>query len=305
MAKEILYTIALDENNNLIHVNDAEKGKTYYCPGCEGEFILRRSGRTVKGSKRPHFAHNNLTPNCTPEGVLHSSFKKLLICLLERYRSENKALIVNWNCNACSIDYSKTNLNANLLAKTTSIKEEYNFKVCQPDIAMLDAEGKVIAAIEIVVTHEPEEDVLQYYESNGITLIQINLISLEDLDRVEEKITNPDVVTFCLNPKCLNFRNHKAWRKLVVADKRCNRCRQPMRTCYVEANSVFGAKITTILTENEMSLAQSKGVRFKMRGDKTTKEKHPVISCLNCEINDERTRINYERMRSRYRRPPL
>lgn len=57
--------------------------------------------------------------------------------------------------------------------------------MCRPDIALLDVEGSVIAAIEIVVTHEPEEDVLRYYERNGITLKQINLFSEEDLKKLD------------------------------------------------------------------------------------------------------------------------
>ena len=71
MVKEILYTTAVDKNGNLILIHNAEKGINYYCPVCHKDFILRKSGKTGKGSKRPHFAHNELTPNCTPEGVLH------------------------------------------------------------------------------------------------------------------------------------------------------------------------------------------------------------------------------------------
>lgn len=74
--------IFLNEKDNLIHINDAEKGKNYYCLICNNNYILRKSGKTGKGSKRPHFAHNRLTANCTPESVLHYSFKKLLIDLL-------------------------------------------------------------------------------------------------------------------------------------------------------------------------------------------------------------------------------
>lgn len=293
MTKEILYTSALDERGNLILINDAEKGSTYFCPECKGKFILRKSGKTSKGSRRPHFAHNNLTTNCTPEGVLHSSFKKLLIDLLEKYRSEGKTLLVNWKCNSCSLNYSKFNL----LSKTATIKEEYNLKVCQPDIALLDPESEVKAAIEIVVTHEPEENVLRYYERNGITLIQINLFSEEDLNKIEEKITNPDVVNLCLNPNCQNFRNHATERKLIVADKICKRCHHPMRTFHVEANSVFGAIRTANITANEIRLAQSEGVRFKTRKDKTTKRKHHMISCMKCEIIDERIRLRRRRIR--------
>ena len=48
MTKEILYTSALDENGDTICINDAEKGRTYYCPICKGKFILRKSGKTGK-----------------------------------------------------------------------------------------------------------------------------------------------------------------------------------------------------------------------------------------------------------------
>jgi competence CoiA-like predicted nuclease len=96
MEKEILYTTALDKNDSFIHINNAEKGVNYYCPLCKKEFILRKSGKTGKGSRRPHFAHNELTPNCTPEGVLHYSFKKMLIDLLDKYKAENKPFILNW-----------------------------------------------------------------------------------------------------------------------------------------------------------------------------------------------------------------
>lgn len=304
MKKEILYTTALNENENIIHVNDAEKGEAYYCPMCKDKFILRKSGRIGKGTKRPHFAHNNLSPNCTPESVLHYSFKKSLVDLLKRYKSKDKPLIVNWKCNICSSDIS-SKLETNLLKITDKIEEEYHLKVCQPDIALLDMDGDVIAAIEIVVTHEPEENTLLYYEKNGITLIQINLESEDDLLRVEERITNPDIVNFCLNPTCTNFNSHTVGRKLFVGKKRCTVCRYPMLSCYVEAKSVFGAIKTRSLTSEEFKKAESKGVRFKIEENKTTNRKSVIIGCKTCELIQERNRRNLEIIRSRYRRRPL
>ncbi len=73
MAKEILYTTAIDVYGKLIHIKDATKGRTYYCPECKNKFVLRKSKNTGKGSKRPHFAHN-VTTGCTPKSVLHNSF---------------------------------------------------------------------------------------------------------------------------------------------------------------------------------------------------------------------------------------
>ncbi|MCD4769850.1 MAG: hypothetical protein K8R35_06765 [Bacteroidales bacterium] len=305
MAKELLYIIALDENNERVHVNEAEKGKNYYCPGCNGKFKLNNSGKTGKGSNRPHFSHINPTTDCTPEGVLHSSFKKSLIDLLEKYKTENKELLMNWHCSECLIRFSRDSFKANILAKTTTIIEEYNMKVCRPDIALLDAEGKVKVAIEIVVFHKPEEDVLQYYERNGIILIQINLTSLEDLDKVKEKITNPDVVNFCLNPECLNFRNYTSERELIYTDIKCKHCSHPMRTYHVEVDSFFGTITITSLTQQEILEAQSKGVRFKIRKDKTTKEKSIGITCINCERLNKRIKIRVQSPQSNYRNRPF
>lgn len=295
---EILYATALNESGSLVHVNEAEKGNSYYCPTCNNDFILKKSGKTGKGSKRPHFAHKNLTTNCTPEGVLHYSFKKLLIDFLEKCTSEDRPLIVNWKCNSCSTDYPQTNLTTNLLVKTNRIIEEYNLKVCRPDIALLNTEGEVIAAIEIVVTHEPEENVLRYYKENGITLIQINLTSEDDLLNIEEKIINPTIVNLCLKINCPNYMNHVAKKKLMIGQLRCKQCSHLMKVCRVEIDSVFGTIISSKLTNQDLETAKSNGVLFK----KGTKQRHLIFSCKRCEIMDEQRKLYNKRQRSRYNR---
>ena len=80
-------------------------------------------------------------------------FIKRVDALLEDYRSEGKALNINWTCNARSKHYTEFNL----LAKTAKIEPEYPLEGYRPDIALLDPEGRVIGAIEIVYTHEPAE----------------------------------------------------------------------------------------------------------------------------------------------------
>lgn len=239
MTKEILYATAIDDGGNLVHINDAEKGKDYYCPSCKGKFILKRSGNTGKGSKRPHFAHNKLSPNCTAESVLHYSFKKELVNLLNKYLSEEKELLVNWNCTTCS-EHNE----GNLLAKTTSIEEEYNLKVCQPDIALLNAEDNVIVAIEVVVTHDPEDKVLQFYKENDIILIQINLSSDKDLNNIESKISTPNIVGYCLSPKCSISKRYSIDRKILVGKDSCGRCYHPIERYLIQIDSTFGVQQT-------------------------------------------------------------
>lgn len=275
--KEILYTTAIDKNGNLIHIDHAQKGVSYYCPLCKNEFILRRSGKNGKGSKRPHFAHNEITPNCSPEGVLHYVFKKMLITLLERNKAANIPFILNWNCDAC---FNRNS--GNLLEKVTYIKEEYSLGASRPDIALIDIEGNVIAVIEIVVTHKPEDSILQYYIEKKIVLIQITLSSEEDLNKVEEKIAHPDVVDFCLNPRCQNSDHHKIIRKMQFHPDRCGICLNQIEKYFIKVESVFGKKESMDFTENEINLVKSKRQNIEIKTNQTTKEIYPVFICLNC-----------------------
>lgn len=294
--KELLYTTALDNQAELIHVSQAQKGNSFACPLCKSELILKKSGRTGKGSKRPHFAHHQLTSNCTPESVLHYSFKKFLKGILEQYVSDKKPLIINWSCSCCSNPHNR----GNLLARTVTIEEEYNLEVCRPDLALLDAEGKTVAAIEIVVTHKPEQEVVQYYETNGITLVQIDLDSEEDLEKIIEKITNPRLVNTCLNPKCPSLKTYPSLRKLLCQIKPCDQCKKPMRACHVEMNSAFGSVITTEFTAEELHTAQAKGVQFRMKEDQHNRKSYPVIQCLSCEAYANWLKAYNQRLRSRY-----
>jgi len=292
MIKDIQYTWAIDENEKPIHIDDAEKGGSYFCPGCKSKFILRDSGKTGPGSRRKHFSHTS-DAICSGESYLHNAFIKRVFALLEEYRAEGKALNVYWTCNACSKQYSEFNL----LAKTAKIETEYPLEGYRPDIALLDEEGKVIAAIEIVYTHEPEEGVLLSYKKLGITLIQINVFFEDDLDRVEEKIIRPNIVNLCLNHNCPNFSNHEAGRKLLFSEVTCQRCGNPVRTCQVEANSVFGA-IPADLTDSEIRSAQAEGVRF------IVKDKRLRVTCPHCVPRKIKVIPTFTPPRGRGRRGP-
>tara|TARA_R110002050_G_C8929925_1_gene511947 strand:+ start:235 stop:1131 length:897 start_codon:yes stop_codon:yes gene_type:complete len=297
MSKEILHIAAIDKDGNLVHINDAKKGKTYNCPSCKEKFILRKSGKTGKGSKRPHFAHNELTTNCTPESALHYSFKRKLIDFLIQYLSENRGLIVNWSCSICTKDYTRTSIKRNLLEKAVQIREEYDLQVCRPDIALLDKDEKVIAAIEIVVTHAPEENTINYYKENGITLIQLNLQSEEDLFKIKEKITNPDRVSFCLIPNCPAFDFHKINRKLAIGFVRCRICGSAIKSYRLEVDSVFGKMNTDNLTERELTLLAEHDVQMKVKTNKLTGINIPIIKCISCERRNKIIRSKYNRRR--------
>lgn len=279
----ILYTIAKDSNGNLVRANDAKKGITFFCPVCNNELLLRKSGNTGKYSKRPHFAHKLLTPNCTPETVLHFSFKTLLTKKIQQHIDNSLPLNITWICQHCRDIHS-----GNLLKKIKSVRLEYKIGVCQPDITLLDIDEKVFAVIEIVVTHKPERQVLNYYKTNNIILIQIELKSDNDIYEIDSKISNPDLISICFNPKCKNCRHYLQKKIMTIIDGPCWKCNNIMKIATISSGNCGQTHgISTHLgpsyfTAEEIFLAKTKGVILKTQYSKTAGNKYLANSCLKC-----------------------
>lgn len=278
---KILYTVATDKNGNLIKATDAEKGNEFFCPICKSDLILRKSGNTGKGSKRPHFAHRTLTPNCTPETALHYSFKNLLAAKIQVCLDTQTPLPIDWHCTFCGTGHS-----GNLLKKVRSVKVEHNLKVCQPDICMFDAEGKPFAVVEVVVTHEPEKEVVSFYSNNDIILIRIDVTSDEDIDKLEERITKPNFVGTCFNPKCKTCGRWQQTKIMTIVDGPCYKCDSTMKVATIAASKglINGASniAPSEFSYDEFQFAQSKGVVLNVHYSKTVNEKYIANTCTGC-----------------------
>ncbi len=270
--KSILYTVAKTETGELIKAAQAEKGNAFFCPVCNTELLLRKSGNTGKNSKRPHYAHKALTANCTPETALHFSFKTLLAKKLQQLIDENLPLQFFWLCKYCDGQHE-----GNLLKKIKSVKVEHDLAICRPDIALLDKEQKVFAVIEVVVTHKPEEKVLEFYKSSNIIVIQINLSSDKDIDELERKISNPDLVSTCFNPKCSTCGNFKHKTILTIVDGPCWKCAFTMKVAGIEkaGHTIGPAEFST----DEIEIARSKGVNIREQYSKTINENYLASTC--------------------------
>lgn len=280
---KLLYTVAKDRNGNLVKAHDADKGYDYFCPVCNSDLILRKSGNTVKGSKRPHFAHKALTPNCTPETAPHYSFKNLVADKIRKQIENNLPLPLSWHCRYCGEKHT-----GNLLKKIRDAKVEYNLTVCQPDIALIDGENKVFAAIEIVVTHKPEESTLQFYSDNNIILIQINLTSDQDIDLIDSKLSNPDFVSTCFNPACKTCGSYQQKKIMTIIDGPCWKCDSIMKVAAISSsNGGYVRKCSNNLrpgdfTEEEIAFALSKGVILKEQFSRTVNDSYVANTCGKC-----------------------
>ena len=220
MKKEIYQITAINEQGTLVKADDSLKGNKYFCPVCNAELILKKSGNVGKGSRRPHFAHYKLSQNCSPETVLHYSFKKMLLEYIKDNIIKKLPMHIILECNTC-----KNKIPMNILGNCINVKEEYDMNICRPDIALIEEKENVYAVFEIVVTHKPEQNVINYYQQNNIILFQIDLDSEDDLENINETLNKktsikarPDYFNACINPNC-NSKKRK-YRNVVRRSRR-------------------------------------------------------------------------------------
>lgn len=265
--ENILYPIAKDREGNLFDTKSAQKDTKYYCISCNKEMIFKNSKKKGIRRKRPHFSHKSAT-NCKPETVLHLSFKNLVVKKLNDLLASGNSLEFYWNCKYCNNKHQ-----GNYIKKLKRIELEYNLKFCKPDIALLDYNNNLYAVIEIVVTHKPDEKVLKFYNDNNIILIQINLKSDEDIYKIDEILTTPDLVDFCLNEKCKICNNYKDKFTLSIIQGKCDKCVYPMNIALMSKNNNFSFGPEKF-SEEEIELVRNKGVLIH--------KKYYVNTCGNC-----------------------
>jgi hypothetical protein len=272
-SKEVLYSTANDEDGILVFARSAPKGRKYFCSHCNGEMILRRKDNS---KVRPHFAHKSLTETCTPETVLHKNFKQLLYNRIQKSIKNNVALAFEWSCTECGEVHQ-----GNLIKKAKRVYIERNLEQCIPDILIYDNADKPYIAIEIVVTHEPEEQVIKYYEENDIILVLFKLDSDEDLDLINRETLNPRTVDFCINPKCDKCGNRMNAKYICIGAIDCWKCHRPMKASWIEARfEVFSPEDFTL---SELDYARNNGVIIKKVTSKTLDgEQYLANVCSHC-----------------------
>ncbi len=281
--KKILYSVANNRDGEIIHAKDAEKGLNYYCPVCNNDLILRKSGRKGKNCKRPHFAHKEFTPNCTPETALHFTFKTQVYKKIKHLLKVDQPFNFSWTCQYCTEIHQ-----GDLLKKIADARLEFKLDECQPDIVLFNYEGSAFAVIEVVVTHKPEKKVLEYYINNDIILIQYNLTSDIVLEDIEKRLTSPDLVSICFNPKCETCGNYLHKSKMMIINALCYRCNSEIKCATIYSPN--GGRVRgggnfikpDEFRNNEVSFARSKGVLLKKRYSKTSGYSYLANICGNC-----------------------
>lgn len=139
---------ALDKYGQLIGINDAEKGRKYFCPSCRDVVIVRKGEIKVH-----HFAHkmNNL---CGQETAVHKIAKMLIQKRFSQWKAgQTTAPIMNRACQICGKKTAQT-------FPDKVEREDLEVGLSNGSIAdvALIGTGKPIAVIEIRVTHAVDEE---------------------------------------------------------------------------------------------------------------------------------------------------
>lgn len=272
--KQILYATAKNNSGDIVLANNAQKGPSYFCIVCGGELILRKS---EKGKRRPHYAHKNLTVNCTPESALHQGFKSLLYERLKSALADKKQEAdLEWKCDFCSEVH-----NINLLDGAVEVRMESSLEGCRPDIVIFSENGKPLKAIEVVVTHFPEPEVENYLKNNGISLVRFDLKDEESLKLLQDQILKASSVSYCPNPKCEKCGLYKKKIKLRIAFTECYNCSTKIKKALATVGSSYYGPDN--FSADEVILARTRGAVLNAKFSNMAQETYLANICPTCK----------------------
>ena len=278
--KNLLLPYAYDSTGNLVHIDNARKGERYTCPTCGAELTLKIS-KIPEGEKyhrTNHFAHKGTADNNCSESFLHKLFKeKTADFIRDKIANKENVLQFEWDCEKCCEHHV-----GNLLKKAVIVKEEYDIQCCRPDIALLDKDNNVVIVVEIVVTHEPTPEVIQFYNDNKIGCLQIRIASFDDCNNIENRLTHPDVVNLCPNPVCKECGHTMNKKKLVTVIEPCWKCNRNMRIAMIETNDYRHIYGPADFSENEIAIANKHEANVKKVYSRVVKESYYANVCKCC-----------------------
>ncbi|HEY1173967.1 MAG TPA: hypothetical protein VGH19_21560 [Verrucomicrobiae bacterium] len=260
-------------DGRLVEVKDVERGLdcNCVCAGCGGSLIARKGEHRIH-----HFSHANIGTPCSEESVLHILSKRILRERIERSLLAHTALEIEWNCSICEGKHK-----VDLLKKAIAIKEEYCHGSIRADLMLFNRKGLPYIAIEMVVTHSPEPETIEFYRNSKIVLAEFDISSSSDLELLEKAaILQAAQLNYCLAVKCSCGGLMDA-RSVYVVDRNCSRCKRIMKAAY--GLFQWGLAGPEEFRSAEIQFAQEKGVKIERRFSKTASDYYMVNVCPRCD----------------------
>ncbi len=166
MPEPITYPYARDGEGRLTHVQQASKGASYSCLGCNSRMVARQGVQ-----RRWHFGHLPPEPaSCSGESALHLGAKLAIKQGFDLAVEAKLPYSLEWKCPGCGCnrrrDCTKFVRRVSLEASVSdSVRADLLFTTSVGD-------GRVFA-LEVVVTHKPGLVTQENYAATGIPVFLV------------------------------------------------------------------------------------------------------------------------------------
>jgi ssDNA-binding Zn-finger/Zn-ribbon topoisomerase 1 len=261
-----------ERDGRLVNVSTVEGGKACgcICPGCGSPLIAHKGPKTVH-----HFAHES-EATCNPETLLHILGKRLLLDRIQAAIRNKTELPIQWDCAQCDDRHD-----GDLVKRATRVEMEFDLGPCRPDLTLFGPSGKPVALVEIVVSHAPDENVAEFAKASGAPIVQFDLRSVEDLERIAEAdVLVPTVLDLCRRPKCAGCGDPLSRLTLRMFPMSCTCCRRPTRLVALEGEGYpLG---TSGMTADLARLARERGATLERRYNRWEHAYELVNVCPSC-----------------------
>ena len=146
--------------------------------------------------KQHHLAHLSPAPAC--ESWLHSTAKLILRERIHDAMDNGSSLPIRWTCPDDGMQHDKDLLNRKII-DAVEVEYFWSGKNIRPDVVCL-ASGQPVVIFEVVVTHKPEEMVLE----SGIPVLEVHISDADDLDNLHSGVVYVDDIHNypCPDPRC-------------------------------------------------------------------------------------------------------
>lgn len=189
----LLISYGVDGSGRVLHVDDVPRGKAcgLKCAGCGAPLVARKGA-----IKQHHLAHLSPAPAC--ESWLHSTAKLILRERIHDAMDNGSSLPIRWTCPDDGMQHDKDLLNRKII-DAVEVEYFWSGKNIRPDVVCF-ASGQPVVIFEVVVTHKPEEMVLE----SGIPVLEVHISDTAELDNLRSGVVNIDYIHnySCPDPKC-------------------------------------------------------------------------------------------------------
>jgi len=261
-----------EKHGSLVHVSSVSRGLSCdcICPVCRDPLIARK-GQVMAH----HFAHSG-NRDCNPETVLHDVAKRLLKDRTDIAIASGLKIKFTWPCRLCGDTHQ-----GDIVRVAASAHLEQSVGSCRPDITLRDKDEVPRVFVEVVVTHEPEQNVRTYARANRISIVEFHIQTWDALI----ELLNGDTFDAtrgdgCTRPKCRDCGSPLRKKVMRLVEIPCWKCKRQMKGALMNIEGLNYGPET--FTADEKEIATREGAEIRSHYSETAGKRYFANTCANC-----------------------